>query len=132
MGTTEENERWQQSIDCCHFTWSKEMAREFAKAFYNSKKWKMCRKAYIEHRKAIDGGMCETCHEAPGYIVHHKEELTPENINNPDIALSFQNLKFDCHICHQKENSKDGPSGLVQYEFSPDGEMVVLPPQFEK
>lgn len=104
------------------------MAREFAKAFYNSKKWKMCRKAYIEHRKAIDGGMCETCHEAPGYIVHHKEELTPENINNPDIALSFQNLKFDCHICHQKENSKDGPSGLVQYEFSPDGEMVVLPP----
>lgn len=108
------------------------MAREFAKAFYNSAKWKMCRKAYIEHRKAIDGGMCETCHEAPGYIVHHKEELTPENINNPDIALSFQNLKFDCHICHQKENSKDGPSGLVQYEFSTDGEMVVLPPQFEK
>ena len=108
------------------------MAREFAKAFYNSKKWKMCRKAYIEHRKAIDGGMCETCHEAPGYIVHHKEELTPENINNPDIALSFQNLKFDCHICHQKENSKDGPRGLVQYEFSQDGEMVVLPPQFEK
>lgn len=109
------------------------MAREFAKAFYNSTKWKMCRKAYIEHRKAIDGGMCETCHEIPGYIVHHKEELTPENINDSDIALSFQNLKFDCHVCHQKENSKDGPSSLVQYEFSPDGEMVVLPPpQFEK
>ena len=37
------------------------MAKEFAKGFYNSKQWKKCREAYIAHRKAIDGGMCETC-----------------------------------------------------------------------
>lgn len=105
------------------------MAREFAKAFYNSKQWRRCRTAYIAHRRAIDGGLCESCHEAPGYIVHHKIELTPENINDPDIALGFNNLKYDCHVCHQKENSKDGPAeGLVRYEFDSDGELRVLPP----
>ena len=111
------------------------MAREFAKAFYGSKRWKQCRAAYIAHRRAIDGGLCESCHEAPGYIVHHKMELTPDNINDPDIALGFQNLKYDCHVCHQKENSKDGPAeGLVKYEFDSDGELYVLPPppQFKK
>ena len=109
------------------------MAKEFAKTFYNSKRWKGCRLAYIAHRKAIDGGMCETCHEVPGYIVHHKIELTPENINDPDIALGFDNLKYDCHVCHQKENMKDGPvDGLVEYTFTDDGELCVPPPKFEK
>mgnify|MGYP000647991802 CR=1 FL=1 len=103
------------------------MAKEFAKKFYNSKQWKKCRGAYITHRKAIDGGMCETCHEVPGYIVHHKIELTPDNINNPDISLSFDNLKYDCHICHNKENKKKEISGLTMYTFL-GGEIVVLLP----
>lgn len=61
--------------------------------------------------------------------MHHKEELTPDNINDPDVALGFGNLKYDCHICHQKENMKDEPAaGLVQYAFTPDGELRVLPP----
>lgn len=85
---------------------------------------------YIAKRISIDGGMCETCHEVPGYIVHHKIELTPDNISDLDIALGFNNLKYDCHICHQKENMKDGPAdGLVKYEFDSEGEMVVLPPE---
>ena len=58
------------------------MAKEFARAFYNSKRWKDCRRAYIAKRISIDGGMCETCHEVPGYIVHHKIELTPDNISD--------------------------------------------------
>lgn len=87
-------------------------------------------KLYIAKRISIDGGMCETCHEVPGYIVHHKIELTPDNISDLDIALGFNNLKYDCHICHQKENMKDGPAdGLVKYEFDSEGEMVVLPPE---
>lgn len=108
----------------------KNMAREFSKSFYKSKAWQKCRDAYISHRKSIDGGMCETCHEKPGYIVHHKIELTPENINVPDIALGFGNLKYDCLECHNQENgrgSKEVP-GLVRYEFAPDGEMIILPP----
>ena len=103
------------------------MALEFAKAFYRSKQWIKCRKAYIAHRRAIDGGLCETCHESPGYIVHHKIELTPENINDPEIALGFGNLKYDCHVCHNKENGRGEGKvpGLVQYVFGPCGEVLI-------
>ena len=104
------------------------MAKEFAKSFYNGRKWLKCREAYIAHRESVDGGMCESCGEEPGYIVHHIIELTPENINDPDISLSFDNLKYDCHICHQKENTKEEVEGLVQYYFDENGEVVELPP----
>lgn len=105
------------------------MAREFAEPFYKSSAWQKCRAAYILHRKSVDGGMCETCHEKPGYIVHHKEELTSENINDPDIALGFDNLKYDCLECHNQENgrgSHEAP-GLVQYIFDENGEVVPVP-----
>ena len=102
------------------------MAREFAKTFYNSKAWKKARAAYIAQRKAIDGGMCESCHQRPGYIVHHKIELSPENINNPDIALNFANFKYDCHVCHNKEKKEpDIVEGLVRYEFDAAGQPIA-------
>lgn len=102
------------------------MAREFSKAFYKSGAWKKCRAGYISYRKSVDGGLCESCHERPGYIVHHKEELTPENINNPDIALGFNNLKYDCIECHNRENGRGAGEtpGLVQYVFGKDGEII--------
>lgn len=100
------------------------MAREFAKAFYGSAAWKKCRAAYIAYRKSIDGGMCESCHEKPGYIVHHKTEIQPWNIDDPEVTLNFHNLKYDCHICHNKENNKDIVEGLVEYEFTPDGDVL--------
>lgn len=108
------------------------MAREFAKAFYASAAWRKCRAAYIAGRKAIDGGMCESCHARPGYIVHHKVELSPSNINDPDIALGHGNLKFDCHACHNKEGRGGGcVEGLVAYEFSADGEPVPASPPWD-
>ena len=100
------------------------MAKEFAKAFYNSSAWKKCRQAYIAYRKSVDGGMCETCHEVPGYIVHHRTELTPYNINDPEIALDFRNLKYDCQECHNKEHGKENVPGLVQYDFTEDGQII--------
>lgn len=81
------------------------MSKEFAKAFYNSKVWKDCRKSYIAERINIDGGMCETCHEQLGYIVHHITELTPSNIQDPNIALSHSNLKYECKDCHDREEN---------------------------
>lgn len=79
------------------------MAKEFAKAFYKSQAWLKCRQGYIALRESIDGGMCEECHNERGYIVHHKILLTPENINDPQTTLNFDNLKFDCKACHDKE-----------------------------
>jgi len=79
------------------------MAKEFAKEFYNSKKWRKCRVAYIQERILLDGGLCERCREKTGYIVHHKIHLTKFNINNPDITLNHNNLEYLCKVCHDLE-----------------------------
>lgn len=48
--------------------------------------------------------LCERCLQnglvVPAEIVHHKIELTPININNPDITLNFNNLEAVCRECH--------------------------------
>ena len=79
-------------------------APEEQKAFYKSMAWMKCRAAY----SASVGGLCERCEAkgliVPGYIVHHKEYITPENLNDPSIALSFDNLELLCLDCHNKEH----------------------------
>lgn len=77
--------------------------KEFAKRFYNSSAWKKCRASYISERRMIDGGVCEVCGQRMGYIVHHKEALTPSNISNPNIALNHNNLAYVCKPCHDEE-----------------------------
>ena len=76
--------------------------KDFAKDFYNSPAWKRTREAYRQYR----GGLCEVCYAdgivKAGEIVHHKIELTPENITNIDIALGFDNLQLVCRECHAK------------------------------
>lgn len=108
-----------------------EMARKFAEAFYKSKKWQKCRATYILYRKSVDGGLCETCREKLGKIVHHKIPLTPENINDPDISLGMANLKYDCKDCHEREDhgyGKKQPEEMPRYYFNEKGETVILPP----
>ena len=80
------------------------MAKEWAKPFYNSKAWQDCRDSFISHRVSIDGGMCQRCEAELGYIAHHKEWLTPSNINDPMVSLSHDNLEYVCHDCHNKEH----------------------------
>ncbi len=77
--------------------------KEFARKFYKSSKWQKCRTAYIKHRVMVDGGMCEVCKEQLGYVVHHIKPLTPDNINDETITLSFDNLQLDCKDCHDRE-----------------------------
>ena len=48
----------------------------------------------------MDGGLCEECHNKPGYIVHHKTALTAGNISDPDISLNNDNLEYVCKDCH--------------------------------
>lgn len=75
------------------------MAKEYAKAFYHSKAWIKCKNSYI---KSVHG-LCERCGE-PGYIVHHKKYITPNNINDPNITLNHDNLECLCLDCHNKEH----------------------------
>lgn len=48
--------------------------------------------------------LCERCLSKgivkPAEIVHHKIELNPSNINNPDVTLNFDNLEAVCRDCH--------------------------------
>ena len=101
------------------------MAREFAAAFYTSKKWRKCRRSYIGKRQAVDGGMCERCQREIGYIVHHKIWLTPDNITDPDVALNHEHLQYVCITCHNKieegERERD-------YCFDEEGQLIPLQP----
>lgn len=108
-----------------------EYMKPFAEKFYKSNRWKRCRAGYYSYRQAIDGGMCEECHERVGEIVHHKIPLTPENINDPDIATGLGNMKLVCRICHAQEDHGYGdglPEEAVRYHWSPTGEMIVDSP----
>ena len=78
--------------------------RNISQPFYKSPAWKRCRKAYIDSV----GGLCERCLKenkiVKGYIVHHREHLTEDTINDPKVSLSWSNLEYLCHDCHNKEH----------------------------
>lgn len=84
------------------------MAKPFAKKFYSSFAWYTCRNAYAKKAHYL----CENCLRRgiyrPGEIVHHKIELDPTNINNPEIALSFDNLELLCRECHAERHRMSG------------------------
>lgn len=83
--------------------------KDYARSFYKSKAWQRCRDAYYKHQF----GMCERCPE-PGRIVHHKIYITPTNINDSNITLSFDNLELLCIDCHNKEHFERDEQGLRQ------------------
>lgn len=103
------------------------MAKEFAKAFYNSKAWSQCRDSYIADRVATDGGMCEECHINLGYIVHHKVTLTESNIHDPDIALNHKYFEYVCKDCHDKfEGHGVGKKIRPLFDFDSNGQPISL------
>lgn len=80
------------------------MATEWAQQFYSSTHWQKCRDGFIAYKR----GLCERC-LAKGIIkagrdVHHKIHLTPQNITDPAIALSWDNLELLCKECHEEEH----------------------------
>lgn len=81
--------------------------KDFAASFYKSKAWQQCRAAYA---KSV-GGLCEQCLKEglvkPGEIVHHKVHLTPDSINDPTVALSWDNLELLCRTCHAKAHGAE-------------------------
>ena len=84
------------------------MSKPFAKKFYSSKAWQDCRNEYARRKHYL----CENCLRRgiyrPGVIVHHLIELDPVNINNPEIALSFNNLELLCRDCHAEVHEQVG------------------------
>lgn len=76
--------------------------KEYAKKFYGSRSWKNTRAAYL---KSV-GRLCELCLKegvyTPAEAVHHKVFITPENINDPNITLSWDNLMAVCRKHHEE------------------------------
>lgn len=74
------------------------------KRFTRAKRGQRCRDGYA----ASVGGLCEDCLAKglyrPGEIVHHMTELTPDNINDPAVSLSWSNLRLLCRDCHAKRH----------------------------
>lgn len=52
----------------------------------------------------VPPGMCERCFSVgrlePAKVVHHKEHLTPDNVGDPSVAVSYDNLQRLCQDCH--------------------------------
>ena len=80
--------------------------KEFAERFYKSKAWQRTRETYCKSRACL----CEECLKrgeiVPGEIVHHIKPITEDNINNPDITLSWDNLRLLCRSCHEQAHRK--------------------------
>lgn len=76
--------------------------QKYAESFYKSKAWQNTREAYA---KSV-GGLCEDCLErglvTAGEIVHHVQPITKATIYNPDITLSWGNLRLLCRSCHER------------------------------
>ena len=100
------------------------MSKPFARKFYNSPAWKKCRESYVKKEP-----LCEICLKkgiyTPVEIVHHIIELTPDNINDPNISLSHDNLESVCRECHLAEHSEQGKR---RYFINEDGDINIKHP----
>ena len=95
------------------------MAKDWAKQFYNSKAWRDTRKIALRR----DLYTCAYCY-GRAEEVHHIQELAPDNINDPSIALNPDNLISLCHDCHTKVTK--GYTGDITegYVFTDDGQVI--------
>ena len=74
-------------------------------------------------------GMCERCFErgrlVPAEIVHHIRHLSPENIGDPEVSLSFGNLMRVCRDCHAELHYPD-QSYTPRVSFDENGRVIPL------
>ena len=97
------------------------------KAFYHSQAWKNTRRSY---RQSV-GGLCERCLAkgiiTPAEIVHHKIPLTPDNMTDLNISLSWNNLQALCRQCHAEVHDEmyAKRSGR-RYSIDKGGKVVII------
>ena len=96
----------------------------WAEPFYKSKRWQATRLAYLKSK----GGLCERCLKRglyrPAQVVHHKQYITEETIDDPRITLDWNNLEALCKDCHQEEHTRFGQHG--RYKILADGTVEII------
>ncbi len=103
------------------------MAKGFSYRFYHSTAWEQAREMALQR----DAYLCQHClthgRATPAVMVHHIVELTPANINNPNINTNLNNLVSLCDTCHKKVHGwiRQGSTrqGLM---FDEDGNLISL------
>lgn len=103
------------------------MAKDFSAPFYASKDWERARESALIR----DNHLCQRCFKqgdiTPAVMVHHIEELTPGNINDPEITCGLSNLVSLCDRCHKITHgwARAGATreGLA---FDADGNLICL------
>jgi len=95
-------------------------------AFYVSWKWRKCREAFAKSK----GNMCERC-LARGIIeagskehpleAHHKIPLTDANVDDPKVALNWENLELLCKKCHDEERERK----TKRWRVNEDGSVIL-------
>lgn len=109
-------------------------AKPWAVSFYHSSEWLRTREAYMNlpirtDRGICPPGMCERCFSMgvlrPANTVHHVTWLTPDNIGDPSVSLSFDNLMRVCMDCHAAIHSGLGEA-TPRVAFDSEGNVVPL------
>ena len=101
------------------------MAQDFAAAFYTSEAWIKCRDGYLKSQNYV----CERC-GGVAVICHHKEPLTPANINDPEVTLNWSLLQALCQDATQGALHHFTTRGRLA--FDEEGNLVQLPPHAEE
>ena len=81
--------------------------------FYRSKEWSEFRQLTIEQRMHNDGFVyCEHCGKpivkAYDIILHHKTELTIDNVNDSNISFADNNIQLVHFRCHNEIHNRFG------------------------
>ena len=106
------------------------MAQDWAVAFYHSPSWRRNRNNYMDRVLDTPFGivppmMCERCYSmgklVPAKVVHHKVHLTPLNINDPNVTLSYDNFQRLCQDCHAYVHTGYEPP---RYTFDSQGNLI--------
>ena len=96
--------------------------------FYTSWTWRKCRKAFAESKRnlcerCLKRGIIEPGSKARPLEVHHKVQLTAENVTDPKVALNWSNLELLCKTCHDEERVRREK----RWRILPDGTVRVPP-----
>lgn len=75
--------------------------------FYKTKKWETFRKIIVDQNLDADGYVhCARCGKPIlkkyDLIVHHKQELSDENVNDYSVSLNPDNVECVCFSCHNR------------------------------
>jgi len=97
------------------------MAQDYAKSFYRSKQWQDCRGGFMQSKYFI----CERC-GGLAVLAHHKTHITPGNINDPNVTLSWDNLMALCNECHQIVHG-DSSATAAGVAFDENGDIIFSP-----